>query len=1679
MPTVTFTAASQTSTDETGTMTITAQLSAQSGRDVTVPFTVNASSTADGTGVDYSITGSPITITEGSISEDITITIATDALDEYDETVVVDMGTLTNADPGATTSHTATITDDDAMPTVTFTTASQTSTDETGTMTITAQLSAQSGRDVTVPFTVNASSTADGTGVDYSITGSPITITEGSTSEDITITIATDALDEYDETVVVDMGTLTNADPGATTSHTATITDDDAMPTVTFTTASQTSTDETGTMTITAQLSAQSGRDVTVPFTVNAASTSTGGGTDYSITGSPITIAEGSTTADITITITTDHLVEGDETIIVDMGTLVNANQGTTNSHSATVTDNDIATLRVTRKANAYENVSDGSFYVVTDKQFDSDVNVGVSVLGTATSGVDYTTIVSPRLFPAFTDTLTVTVAQIDDSQSEINEYVIINLVGTDNARVYIAPAPDSTATVTIFDDDLPLVTMTQSVTTFSETLGQNILSATLNKVHYDDVIVTLVASGTATPTNDFTLPATITVEAGNLTGTATLAAVQDQMVESDETVIVDILSIVNGVEDGTQQVSSTIVDDDVSVLSVAVTTGATEDTADGLFTISATKQFDSPVTLTFGISGSAVEGSDFHPIGTTVFFPDSTSSVTIPVDVIADNLVEFDEAVILSLVSTTNPDVTVAPSVGNSATMPVNDNDTSNLSIHKIRDAAEGGATGGLFTIYSDKMHGLPVDVYLSISGMATGGSDYGTIGLFVEFPAYTNSLDIPVNITDDLLVEGRENIDLNMTGTERGSVRIQSGSSRAFMDINDNDYAHLYVLSYGDAREADINGLFSVNTDKPVEWDVPIELTLGGTATSGTDYSPIKLPAILPAHQNQLLISMFPISDEVVEANETVALSVVGADNENILFSTLPGDAAVVNIVDDDTAHFTITATGDPGEGSADGSFLISSTKIFTEPVTLYLGVSGSAVPGVDYGTINTEFIFPASVNTDTLPVPVVDDGLVEGGEVVIVSIDSVLHGRAIVDLPPLDGPATVLIRDNDFATISIETVHGASEDGTPGLFRLISDHPVETGVTVTHVRMGSATEGLDYLSLGNSVSLPAHTLSVELPVTVLPDMLDEDFENVMVELTGTSNENVLTGAPSHHWASLVIEDDDPEPMLSIQPVSGSEGSGSFLFEVALSPLSGKQVSVKYGTPQWGDALPGADFGAVSGTLDFMPGDSIKIVAVPVTDDQIDEYDETFQLLLSGPVNAGISVNNGLGTIVDNDSVPGVVLSFAADRLFERSSPTYLKAGLDIVSGKTVVVTLDISGDAMSGVDYTIENDSIIILPGQLSDSILVAPVTDGLDEQEEQLVVRIGKAQNAHYNDTLSSTLVIIDQEQTITFGPLPAKIYGGTAFLLEASSTSGLGVVFTSSNPGVASITGSLVTITGAGTATITASQPGNDLYDPAEGVSQNLTVGKAGLSIEAEDAGKNYNEPNPVLILSYFGFVNGDDANALDVVPTISTTASASSGAGQYPISVSGGSDDDYEFTYTNGTLTVNKAPQTITFGSLPEVKKGDAPLTLTATSTSGLAVMYESSDPSKATISGSTAVIVESGTVEITAKQGGDLNYLPAADVTRVLVIKTPDGAEVLKYSGPLCYPNPFDNTIYLNGVCEKAVSVKMYDLNGKLVLTKHTATNQVDGSTLRGGVYLLEVDFGQGIVLKRQVVKK
>lgn len=87
----------------------------------------------------------------------------------------------------------------------------------------------------------------------------------------------------------------------------------------------------------------------------------------------------------------------------------------------------------------------------------------------------------------------------------------------------------------------------------------------------------------------------------------------------------------------------------------------------------------------------------------------------------------------------------------------------------------------------------------------------------------------------------------------------------------------------------------------------------------------------------------------------------------------------------------------------------------------------------------------------------------------------------------------------------------------------------------------------------------------------------------------------------------------------------------------------------------------------------------------------------------------------------------------------------------------------------------------------------------------------------------------------------------------------------------------------------------------------------LTINKATITATADPKTRSYGVANPTFTVSYTGFKNGQDASVINTPPNATTTATATSNAGNYTISVSGGNDDNYTFSYTSGTLTITKA----------------------------------------------------------------------------------------------------------------------------------------------------------------------
>jgi hypothetical protein len=123
------------------------------------------------------------------------------------------------------------------------------------------------------------------------------------------------------------------------------------------------------------------------------------------------------------------------------------------------------------------------------------------------------------------------------------------------------------------------------------------------------------------------------------------------------------------------------------------------------------------------------------------------------------------------------------------------------------------------------------------------------------------------------------------------------------------------------------------------------------------------------------------------------------------------------------------------------------------------------------------------------------------------------------------------------------------------------------------------------------------------------------------------------------------------------------------------------------------------------------------------------------------------------------------------------------------------------------------------------------------------------------------------------------------------------------------------------------------------------------------------------------------------------------------------------------------------APQTITFGPLPNVTYGAAPFTVSATASSGLGVGFNSQTTQVCTVSGAAVTLVSVGSCTIQATQTGNANYLPATPVNRSFQV-TRFGPCDIQQSGNI---NVGDVQLVINEAL--GVTVAANDLSGNGVV--------------------------------------
>lgn len=185
-------------------------------------------------------------------------------------------------------------------------------------------------------------------------------------------------------------------------------------------------------------------------------------------------------------------------------------------------------------------------------------------------------------------------------------------------------------------------------------------ITATLSNTYGANVTVSLDFSGTALGTGiDYTVGgSSIVINAGSISNSTTITNEDDFTFEGDETVIIDIDGVTNGTEDGTQQVTYTITDNDsepdVSFELLSIYNPTSENGGIAYVSVELDAAAGVAVTVPLSFTGSATRGTDYSAANSITISPGDTKD-SIQITGLNDLLEEGNETIIIDMGPPTN----------------------------------------------------------------------------------------------------------------------------------------------------------------------------------------------------------------------------------------------------------------------------------------------------------------------------------------------------------------------------------------------------------------------------------------------------------------------------------------------------------------------------------------------------------------------------------------------------------------------------------------------------------------------------------------------------------------------------------------------------------------------------------------------------------------------------------------------------------------------------------------------------------------------------------------------------------------------------------------------------------------------------------------------------------------
>jgi hypothetical protein len=1493
------TAASTSITDTIDTTTVTLTATPSVGEGGNIVYTASLDNAA-GTDVTVRLSnGAQITILAGASTGTATVGApGEDALiDASTVSATISTATGGNFESLAINPAAATTSVTDTVTTTTVTLTASPSVAEGGSIVYTASLNAAAGTPVTV--TLN--------------NGEQIIIPAGSSQGTVAVLAPTDD-------VYVDASTVSASITGATggnfeslvvdnTPASTSVTDTLTTTTVSLSGSGSVAEGASGSYTVSLTSPAQ-GTDVTVSLTYSGTAAD---GSDF--TGvATVTIPAGSSSANFSLATLDDAVAEGAESFTVSIGTATGGNfenlvvSGSAGAVTTGIVDNDISTLTLSATPTLTE--AGGTIvYTATLTQAPvSDLTVTLSNGSTITVTAG-----------SLTGTVSVPFAAQEDVYTDPTS-VSATITGTTGGG--IALSVNQAPAVTSIVDTIDATTLTLGGPAGVTEGTSGTYTLTLTNAAQTDVTVTLAYGGTASSA-DRSGTTTVTIPAGATSATFSVAALDDALADSGETVVVTVTGATGGnfenlVVGGANSVTTTLTDEatpDTVLVSLAGPGTVTEGASTANYTVTLGQAAVTPVTVNLNYSGTAVDGSDYTRV-LSVTIPAGATSATFNLATLDDVIADSGDTLVVSLggISGGGFEAIAADGAASSVTTVINDEataDVTTVSLSATPSVAEGGSIVYTATLTSTAQ--TPVTVQLSNGQQIVIGAGSTSASLSVGAPG------------EDVYTDAG-NVSVNITGASGGGFEsLVHDATPAVTSVTDTvDTTTLSLSGSGSVNEG-ASATYTLSLTSPAQGTgVTVTLRYSGIAADGTDFTGVTTVTI-PSGSSTTSFNIATLDDNLAEGAESFTVTIDGASGGNFENLVVSGSNASITtgIVDND-----VSAIASVSAASAVETVSVVHTVTLSNPsttaTTYALTLSdGTATAGTDYTATLTNASFsngvtisggtitvPAGVTSFTVTVPTLGDSIDEADESYTLSVGGVAALGTVLDddAAPTISSVTAATQTEGTSLVHTVTLSNASSSATSFAYSLGG---------------GSATGGsVDYsdATFSNGVTLSGGVLTVPAGVTsftvTVPTSLDTIDEG--------ASEDYTLSVGGIAAAGTLTDDDGTPAVLSVGAATEVEGT-SLVHTVTLGNASSSATTFAYSLGGGSATGGGVDYSSASfsngvtlsgGVLTVPAGVTSFTVTVPTTLDTIDEgVSETYNLSVGG-----VSV---LGTITDDDTAP-TISSVSAATEIEGISLVHTVT-LSNASSVATTYAYSLGGGSATGggVDYssatfsngvTLSGGVLTVPAGVTSFTVTVPTTLDTIDEGASETyninvggVAALGTITDDDNAPTISTVSAATQTEgtslvHTVTLSNA-SSVATTYAYSLGGGTATGGGIDYSSAtfSNGV-TLSGGVLTVP-AGVTSFTVTVPTTlDTIDEGTSETYNLSVGGVAAlgSITDDDAAPTISSVSSATAVESVSLVH---TVTLSNASSVATTYAYSLGGGT---ATGGGTDYTTPPTFSNG-----------------------------------------------------------------------------------------------------------------------------------------------------------------------------